>query len=217
VTSAPQSQSQIPPGAPGASSAPAILETHARVITALVQDKPGVLARISGLFRRRGLNIASLTVGHSENTGLSRMTFVVEGPQHIVRHIAAQLDRLIDVVEVEDISEKNTVWRELALIKVAATPATRTEVLQLASIFRVSVVDVGAESLTIEVTGDSGKIDSLVELLKQYGVRVVMRTGKVAVLRGSLVAGEPDGAYHMRSVAGRITPAELAGDDSGAV
>mgnify|MGYP001584907986 FL=1 len=79
------------------------------------------------------------------------------------------------------------------------------------------MVDVGAESLTIEVTGDSGKIDSLVELLKQYGVRVVMRTGKVAVLRGSLVAGEPDGAYHMRSVAGRVTPAELAGDDSGAV
>ncbi len=217
MTSAPQAQPQTPSGAPGAQPAPTTPETHTRVITALVQDKPGVLARISGLFRRRGLNIASLTVGPSEKAGLSRMTFVVEGPQHIVRHIAAQLDRLIDVVEVEDITEKNTVWRELALIKVTATPATRTEVLQLANIFRVSVVDVGAESLTIEVTGDSEKIDSLVELLRQYGVRVVMRTGKVAVLRGSLVAGESDGALRMRNGGARVAPAELAGEDSGAV
>jgi acetolactate synthase-1/3 small subunit len=190
---------------------------RSRVITALVHDKPGVLARISSLFRRRGLNIASLTVGHSEKPGLSRMTFVVEGPENIVRQIAAQLDRLIDVMLVQDITDKNTVWRELALIKVTATPATRTEVLQLASVFRVSIVDVGAESLTMEVTGDEAKIDALIELMRQYGVREVMRTGKVAMLRGTLVPGEAEGAFQLRNGAARLVGAELAGDDSGSV
>lgn len=190
---------------------------RSRVITALVYDKPGVLARISSLFRRRGLNISSLTVGHSEKPGISRMTFVVEGQENIVRQIAAQLDRLIDVLEVQDITEKNTVWRELALIKVTATHATRTEVLQLATIFRVSVVDVGAESMTFEVTGDESKIDALIELMRQYGVREVMRTGKVAVLRGSLVAGEADGMFQIKNGASRLEPAEVPGDDSGSV
>jgi acetolactate synthase-1/3 small subunit len=190
---------------------------HSRVITALVQDKPGVLARIATLFRRRGLNIASLTVGHSEVAGMSRMTFVVEGPQNIVRHIAAQLGRLVDVIQVEDITDRNTVWRELALIRVTATPATRTEVLQLASIFRVAVVDVGAESMTFEVTGDESKIDALIELMRQYGLREVMRTGKVAVLRGTLVPGEADGMFRARNGPARLAPAELAGDDSGSV
>ncbi len=190
---------------------------RSRVITALVYDKPGVLARISSLFRRRGLNIASLTVGHSEKPGVSRMTFVVEGQENIVRQIAAQLDRLIDVLEVQDITEKNTVWRELALIKVTATHATRTEVLQLATIFRVSVVDVGAESMTFEVTGDESKIDALIELMRQYGVREVMRTGKVAVLRGSLVAGEVDGMFQIKNGTSRLEPAEVQGDDSGSV
>ncbi len=205
---------QIPGPALTASTSNAL---RSRVITALVYDKPGVLARISSLFRRRGLNIASLTVGHSEKPGVSRMTFVVEGQENIVRQIAAQLDRLIDVLEVLDITEKNTVWRELALIKVSATAVTRTEVLQLASIFRVSVVDVGVESLTFEVTGDESKIDALIELMRQYGVREVMRTGKVAVLRGSLVVGEVDGSFFSKDVGLKIAAAELAGDDSGSV
>ena len=169
--------------------------THARTITALVQDKPGVLARIAGMFRRRGFNIASLAVGHSERPNLSRMTFVVEGPSNVVEHVAAQLDRLVEVVQVADITDKNLVWRELALIKVRSTPATRSEILQLAGIFRVNVVDVAAESLTVEITGDQAKIDSLIVLLEQYGVLEVMRTGRVATLRGSLVDGGADGQY----------------------
>ena len=203
-----------PTQSPGPALRPAAAKVSSRVITAVVYDKPGVLARISGLFRRRGLNIASLTVGHSEKPGMSRMTFVVEGPENTVRQIAAQLDKLVDVIQVDDITDKNTVWRELALIKVTATPATRTEVLQLVSIFRVNVVDVGVENMTFEVTGDEAKIDALIELLRQYGVREVMRTGKVAVLRGTLARGEPDGSVRHRDGA---VHAGVAADDSGSV
>ena len=169
--------------------------THSRTITALVQDKPGVLARIAGMFRRRGFNIASLAVGHSEQPNLSRMTFVVEGPSNVVEHVAAQLDRLVEVVHVADITDKNLVWRERALIKVRSTPDTRSEILQLAGIFRVNVVDVAAENLTVEITGDQAKIDSLIILLEQDGVLEVMRTGRVATLRGSLIEGGEDGEY----------------------
>ena len=169
--------------------------TYSRTITALVQDKPGVLARIAGMFRRRGFNIASLAVGRSEQPTLSRMTFVVEGPPNVVEHVAAQLDRLVDVVHVADITDKNLVWRELALIKVKATPQTRSEILQLAGVFRVNVVDIAAESLTVEITGGQAKIDSLVILLEQFGVLELMRTGRVATLRGSLVEGGEDGEF----------------------
>ncbi len=164
-----------------------------RTVVALVENRPGVLARVAGLFRRRGFNIASLAVGPSERPGMSRLTFVVEGEPGLIGHVAAQLDRLIDVVAVEDITEKNIVWREMALIKVKATPETRTEVLQLAGIFRVNVVDVGAETLTVETTGDTEKIDSLIELLRGYGVVEVMRTGRVATMRGALTPGGEDG------------------------
>ena len=116
--------------------------TLQRTITALVQDRPGVLARIAGLFRRRGFNIASLAVGRSEQPGLSRMTFVVEGPESVVRHVSAQLERLIDVVEVRDITESNIVWRELALIKVKADAGTRGEVLELTNVYRANVIDI---------------------------------------------------------------------------
>jgi|TARA_B110000438_G_scaffold40135_3_gene40086 acetolactate synthase-1/3 small subunit len=169
--------------------------TFQRTISALVQDKPGVLARISGLFRRRGFNIASLAVGRSEQPGLSRMTFVVEGPDEVVRHVAAQLDRLIDVVEVHDITEKNIVWRELALIKVAAPAAKRGEVLELTNVYRANVIDIGVESLTLEISGGRQKIDSLIELMKKFGLLEVIRTGRVATLRGTLVEGKEDGLY----------------------
>ena len=169
--------------------------TFQRTISALVQDKPGVLARISGLFRRRGFNIASLAVGRSEQPGMSRMTFVVEGPDEVVRHVAAQLDRLIDVVEVNDITEQNIVWRELALIKVAAPTAIRGEVLELTNVYRANVIDIGVESLTLEISGGRQKIDSLIELLKKFGLLEVIRTGRVATLRGTLVEGEADGLY----------------------
>ena len=169
--------------------------TFQRTIAALVQDRPGVLARIAGLFRRRGFNIASLAVGRSERSGLSRMTFVVEGPEEVVRQVAAQLDRLIDVVEVHDITEQNIVWRELALIKVKANAGERSEILELANIFRVNVIDIGVESLTMEISGGRQKIDSLIELLRKFGLEEVIRTGRVATLRGTLVEGEDDGLF----------------------
>ena len=169
--------------------------TFQRTIAALVQDRPGVLARIAGLFRRRGFNIASLAVGRSERPGLSRMTFVVEGPEEVVRQVAAQLDRLIDVVEVHDITEQNIVWRELALIKVRANAGKRGEILELANIFRVNVIDIGVESLTMEISGGRQKIDSLIELLRKFGLEEVIRTGRVATLRGTLIEGEDDGLF----------------------
>ena len=169
--------------------------TFQRTIAALVQDRPGVLARIAGLFRRRGFNIASLAVGRSERSGLSRMTFVVEGPEEVVRQVAAQLDRLIDVVEVHDITEQNIVWRELALIKVRANAGKRGEILELANIFRVNVIDIGVESLTMEISGGRQKIGSLIELLRKFGLEEVIRTGRVATLRGTLVEGEDDGLF----------------------
>ena len=166
-----------------------------RTITSLVQDKPGVLSRISGLFRRRGFNIASLAVGSSEKPGLSRMTFVVEGSASSLRSVAEQLDKLIDVVEAKDITEKNIVWRELALIKVSSSKVNRSEILELAKIFRVNIIDIGVSSLTMEITGGKEKIDSLIELLRQFDIKEVIRTGRVATLRGTLIEGRSDGEF----------------------
>ena len=187
-----------------------------RTISALVQDRPGVLARIAGLFRRRGFNIASLAVGRSEQPGLSRMTFVVEGPNEVVRHVSAQLDRLIDVVEVRDITEKNIVWRELALIKVTADALARREILELVNIFRVNVIDIGAESLTVEISGGRQKIDSFIELVRKFGIEEVIRTGRVATLRGTLIAGEVDGLFQSDTNQSNYT-LPVPGDDTGSV
>ncbi|MEG3581475.1 MAG: acetolactate synthase small subunit [Chloroflexota bacterium] len=156
-----------------------------RTVVALVQNKAGVLARICGLFRRQGFNIASLAVGTSEKPGLSRMTFVVEGPEEIVKLVSAKLDRLIEVVEVEDISDKEHVYREMVLIKLNADDAKRREILQLTNVFRVKTVDIGSDQMTIETTGDTKEIDSLLKLLTPYGVLEVMRTGRVAVLKST--------------------------------
>ena len=187
-----------------------------RTISALVQDRPGVLARIAGLFRRRGFNIASLAVGRSEQPGLSRMTFVVEGPNEVVRHVSAQLDRLIDVVEVRDITEQNIVWRELALIKVTADAVARREILELVNIFRVNVIDIGAESLTVEISGGRQKIDSFIELVRKFGIEEVIRTGRVATLRGTLIAGEVDGLFQSDTNQSNYT-LPIPGDDTGSV
>ena len=168
---------------------------EARTVTALVEDRPGVLARIAGLCRRRGLNIASLAVGRSERSGLSRMTFVLEGPSLVVQHMALQFDRLINVVEAKDITDRNHIWRELALIKVATTKSTRVELLELTRVYRANIIDIGINSLTMEITGGRDKINSLIELLSPYGLREVMRTGRVAVERGTLIEGEEDGEF----------------------
>jgi acetolactate synthase-1/3 small subunit len=153
-------------------------------IIALVEDKPGVLTRVASLFRRRGFNIASLAVGHSEQKGLSRMTFVVEGDEYTVDQATKQLDKLIDVVKVSDISEVDLVARELALIKVQTTQETRGQIIELVQLFRAKTVDVGSQSLVIEATGEEEKINALLNLLEPFGIMELMRTGRVAMVRG---------------------------------
>ena len=168
---------------------------EARTVTALVADRPGVLARVAGLCRRRGLNIASLAVGRSERPGLSRMTFVLEGPALVVQHMALQFARLVDVVEARDITDRNHIWRELSLIKVHSDKETRVELMELARVYRANIIDIGVNSLTLEITGGRDKINSLIELLTPFGLLEVMRTGRVAVERGTLFAGEADGEF----------------------
>ncbi len=153
-------------------------------ITALVEDKPGVLNRITSMFRRRGYNIASLAVGPSEMRNLSRMTFVVEGDPLTLEQASKNLNKLIDVIKVIDVDDENSVRRELALIRVRANVQTRSEIMQIVSIFRANIIDVAPESLIVEVIGDEDKIDALVELLRSFGVQEVMRTGIVAMSRG---------------------------------
>ena len=166
------------------------MDDNHHTIVALVQDKPGVLNRVSSLFRRRGFNITSLAVGASEQPELSRMTFVVEGDQDTVEQMTKQLHKLIDVIRVSDLSDMEIVARELALIKVHSTTATRSEIMQLVDIFRANIVDIGPHSLVIEVTGDEEKITALYDLLRPFGIREVMRTGRVAMVRG-VAEGRP--------------------------
>ena len=153
-------------------------------MVALVEDKPGVLNRISSMFRRRGFNISSLAVGHSEMPDLSRMTFVVDGDDATVEQVTKQLYKLIDVVRVTDLSNEEIVTREMALVKVRANAQIRSEIIQIVDIFRANIVDVAPDTLIIEVTGDEDKIQSLLEMLKPFGIREVMRTGRVAMIRG---------------------------------
>jgi acetolactate synthase I/III small subunit len=158
-------------------------------ITAVVEDKPGVLARVASMFSRRGFNITNLSVGHSETPGLSRMTFVVEGDEWVVEQVTKQLYKLIDVVRVSDISDDSIVVREMALIKVKSTPETRPGIMQIVDIFRATIVDVAADALIIEVTGDEGKVDALIQLLKPFTIKETMRTGRVAMVRGGTATG----------------------------
>ena len=155
-------------------------------VVALVEDRPGTLNRIASLFRRRGFNIDSITVGHSETPKLSRVTIVVDGANTTVEQVRKQLDKVIDVVRVSDITGEDTIARELALIKVKAAPANRSEIMQIVDIFRANIVDVAADSVTIEVTGDEQKVNSLLNLLRSFGIRELARTGRIAMPRGSL-------------------------------
>ena len=154
-------------------------------LVALVEDKPGVLNRVASLFRRRSFNIQSLAVGGSEHPGLSRMTIVAIGDSAQIEQVRKQLEKLINVVKVSDITEADMVTRELALIKVKATASTRSEIMQIVDIFRANIVDVAPDSVTVEVTGDEDKINSLLGLLRDFGVKEVSRTGKIALTRGS--------------------------------
>ena len=164
------------------------MPTKHHTIVALVEDRPGVLNRISSLLRRRGFNISSLAVGQSEQPRLSRMTFVVEGDEATIEQVTKQLNKLIDVIKVSEIQEEEVMARELALIKVHATPTTRSEIIQLVEIFRANIVDVGSQSLIIETTGEEDKITALYNLLRPFGIQELMRTGRVAMSRSAQVA-----------------------------
>ena len=146
-------------------------------ITALVEDRAGVLNRISSMFRRRGYNISSLAVGKSEAEGLSRMTFVVDGDTKTVEMVVKNLHKLVEVIKVSDISEENAVSRELALIRVKCDVTSRSEIMQIVDIFRAKIVDVSQDTLIVEVTGNEDKVNSLVDLLDTFGVFEVMRNG----------------------------------------
>jgi acetolactate synthase-1/3 small subunit len=154
-------------------------------LVALVEDKPGVLTRVASLFRRRSFNIHSLTVGVTEQPGVSRMTIVVEGGETSVARVTAHLYKLVNVIQVEDVTKIPVVSRDLAMIKVSTTPTNRTEIMQLVDVYRARIVDVANDSLIIEITGVEDKIDSFVEVLRPFGVVEMVRTGIVAMARGA--------------------------------
>jgi len=153
-------------------------------LVAMVEDKPGVLNRVASLFRRRAFNIESLAVGHTERPGISRMTIVVDNERTNVRKVAQNLDKLVNVLHVEDVTEQPAVKRDLALIRVQANNGTRSEVMQIVDTFRARVVDVSLDTLMVEVTGTEEKVEGLVEVLSPFGVTEMVRTGRVAMVRG---------------------------------
>jgi acetolactate synthase-1/3 small subunit len=159
-------------------------------LVALVEDKPGVLTRVASLFRRRAFNIESLTVGHTDQEGVSRMTVVVNSTETDAERVESNLHKLINVIEVTDLADAPSVMRDLALIKVTASPASRSEIMQLVDVYRARIVDVGNDSLIVEITGDEDKIDSFVDVLRPFGILEMVRTGIVAMARGtSLIPG----------------------------
>lgn len=155
-------------------------------LAVIVENRPGVLTRVTTLFRRRGYNIESLAVGETENPSISRITIVVMGDEKIMEQVTKQLYKLVDVIKIVDITDKRSVERELVMIKVRADVNVRAEIVQIVDIFRARIVDIGRTSLIIEVTGDSGKIDAIVESLKPFGIIELVRTGIIAMVRGEI-------------------------------
>ena len=153
-------------------------------LSALVENHPGVLSRVAGLFSRRGFNIDSLVVGTTENHDISRMTIVVDGDKYVVEQVKKQLNKLVDVIKVSTIAPEESVNRELVLIKVDADPKTRTEIISITEIFRASIVDVSRKSMIIELTGDQDKVSAFIELLRPFGIKELVRTGLIAMNRG---------------------------------
>ncbi|WGI16969.1 acetolactate synthase small subunit [Methanonatronarchaeum sp. AMET-Sl] len=154
------------------------------VIGLLVENKPGVLNRVANLFSRRGYNIETISVGVTENPEISRMTITLKGDEDVLEQVIKQLNKQMDIIKVTELKE-NYVERGLALIKVNAdNPNTRSEIIQIADIFRANVVDVGKKALTLEVTGDRKKIDAIINMLKEHGIKEIAQTGTVAMNRG---------------------------------
>src|SRR5512136_3162250 len=161
------------------------------VITVLVENEFGVLTRVAGLFSGRGFNIESLCVAETLDSTVSTMTIVTRGDDQILEQVLKQLNKLISVIKVMDLIEKDFVEREMVLVKVSATAETREEILRVVDIFRGKVIDVGSKTYTIEVTGDEKKINALLALLKPLGIKELVRTGRVAMIRGSKITTEP--------------------------
>ncbi len=155
------------------------------VLSVLVENQAGVLSRISGLFSRRGYNIHSLSVGETEDSSVSRMTIVVDANDQILEQIKKQLNKLIDVIKILELDNDTSVYRELALIKVATSKVNRAEIIEIANIFRARIIDVADASLMIEATGDQGKLTALINMLTPYGLKEVIRTGITALERGN--------------------------------
>ncbi len=153
-------------------------------VVALLEDEPGALNRVVSLFRARGFNISSMTVGPTETPHLSRLTLVVDADESILEQITKQLYKVVEVLKVSDLSEDKVVVRELALIKVSCNSQTRAEIMQMADIYRAKIVDVALDSVIVECTGEEDKIDSLISLLRRFGIKEICRTGRVAMLRG---------------------------------
>ena len=155
------------------------------ILSVLVENYAGVLSRVAGLFSRRGFNIDSLAVGITENPEISRMTIVVEGDEYTVEQVSKQLNKLINVIRVKKLEAQDSVRRELALIKVNANASARSEIIQIVEIFRAKIIDVSKNTLTIEVSGDEEKVNALEDMLKQFGIKEIVRTGLIALERGN--------------------------------
>jgi acetolactate synthase-1/3 small subunit len=162
----------------------AVSTRQPHTVVALLEDEPGALNRVVSLFRARGFNIASMTVGPTETPHLSRLTLVVDADEDQLEQITKQLYKVIEVLKVSDLSEDKVVSRELALMKVSANAQTRAEIMQIADIYRAKIVDVALDSVIVECTGEEDKIDSLISLLRRFGIKEISRTGRVAMLRG---------------------------------
>jgi acetolactate synthase I/III small subunit len=173
------------------------MATH--TLSVLVEDKPGVLSRVAGLFSRRGFNIDSLAVGTTEVEGVSRMTIVVDAAAQPLEQVTKQLNKLINVLKIVELEKESDVERELALIKVNAVGGHRSEIIEIADVFRAKIVDVDVEAITVEVTGAPGKIEAMIRLLSPYGIRELVRSGMIAVGRGARSITEGRGLRLERS------------------
>lgn len=155
------------------------------VLSVLVENRPGVLSRVTGLISRRGFNIESLSVGPTEDPTLSRVTAIVLADDVAYEQITKQLHKLVSVYKITDLTDEDAIERELALFKVSAPPDRRHEIIEIANVFRANIVDVGKNSLTIEATGDESKLEAMEDLFRAYGLKQLVRTGKIAMSRNS--------------------------------
>ena len=181
------------------------------VLSAVVQNVPGVLAHISGMLASRGYNIDSLAVGETEDANLSRMTFVVVGDDRVLEQVRRQLEKIVTVVHVDDISSKDFVERDLMLIKVTAPPGgKRSEIQELAGIFRGRIVDVGPQDVIVEISGQERKIQAFIDLMRPFGIVEVVRTGRIAMVRGIAHAEATDADQEALGVSEKATPEDFA-------